>query len=301
MTHRGVRAAAAKSGKRACTGSCERAQLCQYSWVTHTTARLSARRFAAAGVAGAPVRHAGSVPRLPCVSSTLRRQAQRRGCAGGRPARARLPARFPVSPSALPDRLQSRELLPGAAPSLPATQRASPPPPSIRIISSQPSPALPPGCSQGSGRHSWTESDSSRTAGRSPAEDKDGGSPLRAVWTLRARRGKQGWEGSGRHRHTCTRTHTQRPTLLPREEIINLLGIKSAASQKPILPKRLRKASRPPPRALPASGPVAFVLRDGPDTRASVWAPRPHAGMKRGPGFAQTPRAPAPPAGLGAP
>lgn len=100
---------------------------------------------------------------------------------------------------------------------------------------------------------------------------------------------------------THMHTHTQRPTLLLPEEIINLLGIKSAASQKPILPKRRRKASHPPPRALPASSPVAFVLRDRPDTRASVWAPRPHAGMKRGPGFAQTPRALAPPAGLGVP
>lgn len=41
------------------------------------------------------------------------------------------PARLPVSPSALPDRPRSQELLPGAVLSLPATQRASPPPPSL--------------------------------------------------------------------------------------------------------------------------------------------------------------------------
>lgn len=40
--------------------------------------------------------------------------------------------------------------------------------------------------------------------------------------------GRGGWEGSGSHQ----RRHSHRPALLPQEEIINLLGIKSAASQK---------------------------------------------------------------------
>lgn len=119
----------------------------------------------------------------------------------------------------------------------------------------------------------------------------------RAARTLRAQQGRGG-TAAGR---AVGDTDTHRPALLPREEIINLLGIKSAASQKTILPKRRRKTSRPPPHALPASGPVAFVRGDGPDTRASVWAPRPHARMKRSPGFAQTPTALAPPVGLGAP
>lgn len=56
--------------------------------------------------------------------------------------------------------------------------------------------------------------------------------------------GKRYWEGSGRPQHT--HAHIHRPTLLPQEEIINLLGIKSAASQKLIVPKCRRKASCPP-------------------------------------------------------
>lgn len=241
--------------------------------------------------------------RWVCPASPAPCAGRRRGKrALGAAPRARLPARFPVSPSALPDRLQSREFLPGAAPSLPATQRASPPPPALTSSVHSRAQRSCRDAPQGGGCHSWTESGSS--AQLEEAQLRMRMEELPCEWRGPSVRsgeegGKHGWEGSGRHRHT--RTHTQRPTLLPREEIINLLGIKSAASQKPILPKCRRTASRPPLRALPASSPVAFVLRDRPDTRASVWAPRPHAGMKRSPGFAQTPRALAPPAGLGAP
>lgn len=72
-----------------------------------------------------------------------------------------------------------------------------------------------------------------------------------------------------------TDTHMLRPALLLREEIINLLGIKSAASQSP------SSQREKPPHSLPASSPVAFVLGDWCNTRASVWAPRPRGRMKR--------------------
>ena len=196
-----------------------------------------------------------------------------------------------------------RQARPAAKPRAPSRGCAVPPhhptcspaTSTTHIIRSQPGPALPQGCSQGSGCHSWTEPDSytqlEEAQLRMRMEEvcceqhrpsvhsgERGETQLRGQW------------GTPTHMPTLA----QRPTLLPREEIINLLGKKSAASQKTILPRRRRKATRPPPRALPASSPVAFVPRDSPDARASVWAPRPRAGMKRGPGFAPLPRALAP-------
>lgn len=199
--------AATRSGKRVCMGSCECVQLCKYSWVTHTTTRLSARLFAAAGVAGAAVWHAGFVLRLPCISSTLHRQAQRQACAGGCPAcllacllshftkRSARQAAKPRAPS------WSCAFFPCHPTCFPATS-------GTHIISSQPGPALPPGCSQGSSHHSWAESDS--YAQLEEAQMRTWPEQVRCEQhrpSVRGReRGKCGWEGSGRHRHT--RTHT---------------------------------------------------------------------------------------------
>lgn len=148
-----------------CMGSCEHVQLCESSWETHTTARRSARRSAAAGVSGVPI------PGLPsrlglshgrlCLPST---QPRLRSCL------------LPLAPSAL--------LLPLAPNVLPCHLRHS-------IIGSQPGPALPLGCSQSSSRHGWAEPDN-----YTQLEEAQMRIRLQAARTLRA-----GQEGSGRHRH----------------------------------------------------------------------------------------------------
>lgn len=139
---------------------------------------------------------------------------------------------------ALPERLRSQEA--AGAPSwscasLAATQGAPPPPPALASSVHSRAPA-PPGTLP---RHSWAGSDSSaQLEGAQLRARMEGG----AARTLRDG-GRGGWEGSGSHQHR--RSH--RPTPLPQEEMINLLGIKSAASQKASFsPMCWRKGSQSP-------------------------------------------------------
>lgn len=113
-----------------CRGAC--AQLSKYSWVrTATRDPLPGQN---------PLQQLGWLLLLSCTPTlSCSCSASPAPCADRRRGdgvlvaapRTRSPARFPVSPSALPSRLQSRALLPVAARSLAATQCASPPPPAL--------------------------------------------------------------------------------------------------------------------------------------------------------------------------
>lgn len=177
-----------RSNTRACMDSCKCAQLCKFSWVTHTVARLSARRFAAAGVAGAPVQHGGFVPWLPLLvcllASLFRQELCQTGCKAESsiaelchplPTTQLLPCHLRNSNPSVHSRAHhSRQDTPKAA--------AVTAGPSLTVTHSWKKPSL------GQGRRKSAASGADPPCGEG---------------------GKRSWEGRGRHRHTCTRTHTE--------------------------------------------------------------------------------------------